>query len=370
MGRMKSVMKKVRTWIRERVGEVVSDDEKRFRLQMIWVFRIVAIIVMVMTVVNLLTRHYEAIGMTLGFGLMCLLSTVVLEKRPAYERWVILALLLAVTGIFAYYIISGEPEGFSAIWMCLVPPVALLLLGRMRGGAIAIGLFLMMIFLMWTPWGRSLLQYEYPDIFLMRLPLVYAAAFGVSWFLEYVREVTQKELTRTQHSLEHLYRHDALTGALNRYGFNERIQQTAESPRPEGLALIIIDIDDFKKVNDRHGHPAGDAVLCGIAKTVGSMLGSSGEISRWGGEEFAVLLNRQEGAQDVAEAIRASVENMRVIFDRRPVPVTVSIGLTICPPHMPVDVERLVTLTDQQLYRAKKGGKNQVAWRGYAESEG
>lgn len=362
-------MKRVRTWIRERVNDVVSDDERRFRLQMIWVFRIVAVIVMVMTVVNVLTRHYESIGMTLGFGLMCLLSTVVLEKRPAYERWVILALLLGVTGIFAYYIISGEPEGFSAIWMCLVPPVALLLLGRWRGGSIAVGLFLMMVFLMWTPWGRGLLQYDYPDIFLMRLPLVYAAAFGVSWFLEYVREVTQKKLTQTQRSLEHLYRHDALTGALNRYGFNERIQQTAEATRPEGLALIIIDIDDFKKVNDRHGHPAGDAVLCGIAKTVGGMLGGSGEISRWGGEEFAVLLNRQEGAQDVAEAIRAAVEDMRVIFDRRPVPVTVSIGLTVCPPDAPVDVERLVTLTDQQLYRAKKSGKNRVAWCSYMEAE-
>ena len=362
-------MSKVRAWIRQQVSEVVSDDEKRFRLQMVWVFRIVSIIVLVMTAVNVLTRHYESIGMTLSFGVLCLLSTVILDKRPAYERWVILVLLLAVTGIFGYYIISGEPEGFSPIWMCLVPPVALLLLGRWRGGSISIGLLMMMIALMWTPWGQSLLQYDYPEIFLMRLPLVYAAAFGVSWFLEYVREVTQKKLLETQRSLEHLYRHDALTGALNRYGFNEHILQAAQACHPNGLALIIIDIDDFKKVNDRYGHPAGDAALCGIAKTVGGMLGDSGEFSRWGGEEFAVLLDQQEDAQEIAESIRLAVQNMRVIFGKRRVPVTVSLGLTVCPPDVPLDVERLVTLTDQQLYRAKMSGKNQVACCTYTEAE-
>ena len=363
------VMSRVRAWIRERVGEVVGDDEKRFRLQMIWVFRIVAIIVLVMTAVNMLSGQYESIGMTLGFGTMCLLCTVVLDKHPEHERWVILVQLLAVMGIFAYYIISGEPEGFSAIWLCIVPPVALLLLGRWRGGSVCLSLFVMMVFLMWTPWGRALLQYDYPPIFLTRLPLVYTATFWVSWFLEYVREVTQKKLLETQRSLEHLYRHDALTGVLNRHGFNERIEQAVTACHAEGLALMIVDIDDFKQVNDRYGHPAGDAVLCGIADTVGRMLGDSGGISRWGGEEFAVLLNRQEGAQEMAEAIRAAVESMRVTCEKRPVAVTVSLGLTICPPNAPVDVERLMTLTDQQLYRAKENGKNQVAWCSYTKAE-
>lgn len=359
------MVRRVKEWIRQRVSEVVTDDEKRFRMQMIWVYRIMTVIVLVMTGVNLLTGEYASIAVTLGFGAVCFVSSTVLDRRPEWKWGPIAATMLAVTVLFAYYIISGEPEGFSAIWICLTPPVALLLLGRRHGGMLCWGLFGLMVLLMWLPWGRGLLQYDYADIFLMRLPLVYLAAFGVSWFLEYVREVTQKKLVEAQRSYQHLYRHDALTGVMNRHGFNEHIQAAAQGQHPEGLALVLLDLDDFKRINDHYGHPAGDTVLRCTAQTIQRTLDARGEVSRWGGEEFAVLLHAAQGAREIAEALRAAVAASPVEADGQTIRATVSIGLTVSEGSAPIDAERLVTLTDQALYRAKKAGKDQVAWSPY-----
>jgi len=358
----------LRAWIRQKVGEVVNDDEKRFQLQTGWVFRIVAIISLVMAVVNLITGEYISILSTFLFGFVSLGAAELLTRCPQWKKQSIALLVTAVLVLFAYFIISGEPEGFSVVWLCLVPPVALLLLGRWQGGLVCLILFAMQIFLMWTPWGRSLLQYEYSQSVLLRLPLVYTAAFWVSWFLEYVREVTQKKLVSAQQSLQHLYRHDALTGVMNRYGFNELIEALTREPHPEGLALMILDLDDFKQTNDRYGHPAGDQVLKGMAEVIQRVLGDVGEVSRWGGEEFAVLMRRTEGALDMAEALRSAIAAMRVSAGSESVQATVSIGMTACGAGA-VEAERLVTLTDQCLYRAKKNGKNQVNWCEYSEEE-
>lgn len=361
-------MKRLREWIRGRIVEVVGDDEKRFRLQMVWVLRIVALISLVMTVVNLLTGEYPAAILTGGFAVLGFLCTWLAGRLRRWQEAPLLVMVLAFVALLAMFIITGEPEGFSPIWICIVPPVALLLLGRMRGGLVCLTLFLMMIFLMWTPWGRSLLQYDYAEIFLTRLPLVYTGAFWVSWFLEYVREMTQKQLLETQRSLQYLYRHDALTGVMNRHGFNEHIAIAACKEHPEGLALMFIDLDDFKHTNDAYGHPAGDAVLRAMAETICRVLGDAGEVSRWGGEEFAVLMHRREGVLEMAEAVRAAIAAMRVQAGGQQVQVTVSIGLTVCN-EKSIDVERLVTLTDISLYRAKKGGKNQVAWANYTKED-
>ena len=369
MQRREQVIERVKGWIRQRVSEVVVDDEQRFRLQLIWVFRIVAIIVLVMSVVNLATREFLAILPTFLFGVICIVVTTVLERIPR-AKWAALAALAAsVAALFVYYIISGEPEGFSPVWICIVPPVALLLAGRRIGGAMCWLMQTLLLVLMWTPWGRGLLQYPYAENFLLRLPLVYAAAFGVSWFLEYVREVTQKKLLQTQRSYQHLYRYDALTGVMNRYGFNEHISRAAMQEHPDGLALMIVDLDDFKQINDRYGHPAGDAVLRSTAQTLQHTLGDLGEVSRWGGEEFAVLLHAHKDALRIADALRSAVAGMLTEADGELIRATVSIGMTVLSGAQSVDAERMVTQTDKALYRAKKGGKNQVVWEQYVPHE-
>lgn len=350
--------------------DTVMDDERRMWLELVWVFRIMAGVSLLMSGLNLVNGTLEPVLPTLCFGAACFGSVSLLRRRPEWRGALVIALEIALVALFTFYVVSGEPEGFSALWICLTPAAAQLLLGHRAGGVLCGGIFAMLAFLLWTPWGQSLLQYEYTRTFLQRFPLLFLTAFAISWFLEYVRALTQERLLEMQRSYQHLYRHDALTGVMNRHGFNEHIGRTAEELHPRGLALMILDLDDFKRINDHYGHPAGDAVLCQTAKTLRETLGEKGEVSRWGGEEFAVLLHEAQDAPEIAQRLRRAVAQARTVADGQSIRATVSVGLTVCAGGAPIDAERLVTLTDQCLYRAKKNGKDQVAWTDYSPPTG
>jgi diguanylate cyclase (GGDEF)-like protein len=181
--------------------------------------------------------------------------------------------------------------------------------------------------------------------------------------------------------LEELATTDGLTGVYNHRYFYERLaQEVARAERyRESLSLLMIDIDDFKKYNDRHGHRAGDHVL----RRVGSLLQTHTRqqidlVARYGGEEFAVLLPntgadgavaagerlRQtaadiETARAVGERIRQEVQEDSFGLDREPPIVTLSIGIAGLP-ELGASVDDLVERADSALYRAKHLGKNRV----------
>jgi diguanylate cyclase (GGDEF)-like protein len=156
---------------------------------------------------------------------------------------------------------------------------------------------------------------------------------------------------------------DALTGLPNRRAFWAALQtEIARAGRSgEALSLAIIDIDHFKRVNDRHGHPAGDTVLAAAADKMRAAVRAGDVIGRIGGEEFAILMpaTTADGASLVCERLRAAVESWPVdVVGTIGVPVTVSTGIA-----MLADGERcdaLVARADKALYKAKTGGRNQI----------
>jgi diguanylate cyclase (GGDEF)-like protein len=156
---------------------------------------------------------------------------------------------------------------------------------------------------------------------------------------------------------------DELTGVATRRRFLERLRDmiAAARVRGSGLALVIIDVDHFKAINDAHGHPAGDAVLRAIADTCRATTRVGDVIGRLGGEEFAVLMpeTTREGAAAVCERLRAAVAARAV--DAAPgvaIRATVSLGLVMLRGQ---DGERALADADQALYRAKRGGRNRLA---------
>jgi diguanylate cyclase (GGDEF)-like protein len=156
--------------------------------------------------------------------------------------------------------------------------------------------------------------------------------------------------------------YDHLTGCLNRHAghsiVKQEIDKYAEHEIP--LAILMADIDHFKKVNDTYGHPAGDEVLKKFAQVAGSALRRSDLLCRWGGEEFLILLRgtEQEDAIETADRIRRRVESIIFHPYEDCGQLTVSIGSAAAPPKK--QLEQLVIEADQALYRAKSEGRNRV----------
>ncbi|MBX9816944.1 MAG: GGDEF domain-containing protein [Burkholderiaceae bacterium] len=166
---------------------------------------------------------------------------------------------------------------------------------------------------------------------------------------------------RIHKEFEHLANHDSLTGARSRRALMEAAAHELQRARRYGqpLALLMMDIDHFKSINDQHGHLAGDRVLVQFAQTVRSTLRNSDLLGRYGGEEFMVLLPATE-----AEAALAAAERMRQAVAAQPSAegrpaCTVSIGMAKATPN-DTQVEALITRADAALYRAKAAGRNRV----------
>ncbi len=158
-------------------------------------------------------------------------------------------------------------------------------------------------------------------------------------------------------------RTDSLTGLANRRGFDERYTQVVQETDRYGgtTALILLDIDHFKKVNDAYGHEAGDAVLVAVAKALGEGRRTVDLTARLGGEELAVLLPQTDasGAREVAERLRKRIEGLCVATSAGDARVTASFGVAEYAARAG-DAAAVFERADQALYAAKRGGRNRV----------
>jgi diguanylate cyclase (GGDEF)-like protein len=156
---------------------------------------------------------------------------------------------------------------------------------------------------------------------------------------------------------------DHLTGVANRRAFFEaaelELQRNRRAPRP--TALILFDADHFKRINDGHGHPGGDAVLRHLGQLLLSTFRQVDVVARVGGEEFAVLLPSADldGAVAVAERLRRLVAEQPACFDGAPIPCTISAGVAVCDGEQ-LGLDVLMQRADQALYAAKAAGRNRV----------
>jgi diguanylate cyclase (GGDEF)-like protein len=160
---------------------------------------------------------------------------------------------------------------------------------------------------------------------------------------------------------------DGLTGLFVRRYFDARIAEEIERSRRYGtpFSVIMLDVDDFKKLNDSHGHLVGDRVLRAIANVIKAQVRGVDTAARYGGEEMSMILPRTDmvGAYNLAERIREAIAEMRITTDDDPpqaLGVTASLGIAAFPESKAQTGEDLVRKADRALYRAKKTGKNRV----------
>jgi two-component system cell cycle response regulator len=157
---------------------------------------------------------------------------------------------------------------------------------------------------------------------------------------------------------------DGLTGLFVRRYFDARLDEEVQRSLRFGneFSVVMMDIDDFKHLNDTHGHPVGDRLLKGISETVRRSMRAVDTAARYGGEEFAMILPRTPmvEAYNQAERIRQAIADFRLQSDGQVLSVTASFGIASYPESGADGPEALVRLADRALYRAKRTGKNRV----------
>jgi len=161
---------------------------------------------------------------------------------------------------------------------------------------------------------------------------------------------------------------DGLTGIFNRRFFELRIVEEIERSRRfgSGMAVIMIDIDQFKRMNDEFGHLLGDEVLRQVSSILHQQLRKIDVVCRYGGEEFAIILSQTSPkyALGVAEKLRRMTEKWQ--FPGVPRPVTISAGVAMCPEQGETR-DSLVSAADASLYTAKQAGRNRVCMAGHGQ---
>ncbi len=172
------------------------------------------------------------------------------------------------------------------------------------------------------------------------------------------------KLFESHRELAHLATHDPLTQLFNRRAILGQLSHEAARAQREKkfLAVLLIDVDHFKEVNDRRGHQAGDLVLCEVASRMSAALRPYDSLGRFGGEEFLVALTADSAADAsaIAERLRAAVAVTPLFVVGHEFPLSISVGVATASASGPIETESLVHSADSALYRAKHEGRNRV----------
>ncbi|HLP98035.1 MAG TPA: diguanylate cyclase [Sideroxyarcus sp.] len=167
-------------------------------------------------------------------------------------------------------------------------------------------------------------------------------------------------LIRSRSDLANLAMYDQLTGLPNRHLLEDRAEMALarQKRKPEQTsAVLFLDLDGFKDINDRYGHKAGDAILLAVANRASSIVRENDTVARWGGDEFIVLMEdiNQEDLQLLIERLRSEIE-APVVFEEKTLRVGVSVGVAICP-SSGATLDQILKAADHQMYRDKQQRK-------------
>jgi len=175
---------------------------------------------------------------------------------------------------------------------------------------------------------------------------------------------SNRKLLEAQQALQHQAAHDTLTSLWNRRGIVDVLGMELARAEREGskLALLVIDIDHFKQVNDAHGHAVGDEVLCEVARRLQEGLRSTEVLGRYGGDEFIAVLRpcTVATATRVSERLRALVDSTLILTRAGLIPLTVTVGAVVSTADQVFDPDGLIEVADHALYRAKRAGRNRT----------
>lgn len=351
----------VRFLLRIGSSSELDPEERRKRISAVLALMIFMIGVSVFSVYHYCNNHHSIVVfdvLTFFVALIVLLSMRKQEKAPlAY--WIIgLGCLL----FFGGTTIFGRTEISLLLWAFLLPPTAFSLLGDKRGLVITLTFFGVALFLMTAP-EPVLNSPPYSPDMIIRFSIIYLILTFIIYYYESAQQMLICYLQQERDRFESASRHDLLTGLSNRRDMIAKLETERERQLRTGKPFTIIlgDIDNFKNLNDTFGHDAGDYVLQTIGGLLRDQVRGIDCPSRWGGEEFLVMLvdTDQEGGLRVAERIRRKIENTFFDYQNARLPVTMTLGLSVYR-DSDENIDQCIKRADNALYEGKNQGKNKV----------
>lgn len=312
---------------------------------------------------SLLSGHTVHAVVLILFMLLVLLNMAAFNRSGNYAQHKN-GLLLIVGGLFAYLIASGGESNTGPLWLYVFPPLVFYLTS-LRAGSLLLGLCLAFCALVFLFPELPFVTGSYGSDFKLRfiVTLMFESIF--CFVLESSRLRARSQLIKLANSHEHAARTDELTRLPNRRDMQLQLNSELARYQRSGrhFSVVLIDLDYFKRINDEFGHDAGDHALQVFADLLRRACRESDIPSRWGGEEFLILLPDTSLLQalTLAERLRSEVEEHAFLYHSKRLPVTVSAG--VCSITQSDSVNGLLRLADKNLYEAKEAGRNRISPR-------
>ncbi len=299
-----------------------------------------------------------------AFATFLWLGIFLLNRRGNHRS----AFLLGVLETFMLSSLATFMLGWQSGFFLYILVAVLLIFVNAKMSTLAqilLGIFsagLLLYLYVFAPAGPVLGQI---DRYLTLMNILFVVVFFgfIGHYFEVSAKGAETELLNTNRQLLNLATTDPVTNLINRRNMILRVEQEKEKLNLNGrpFVLIMIDIDNFKHVNDEYGHDCGDFVLVAIAETISLTIRKQDLVARWGGDEFLIMLPETdlEGGRVVGEKIRSRIVRTPFVYHEQDIPVTLTLGVGLCDRNTAIG--NCIRRADQALYDGKQSGKNRVS---------
>lgn len=349
----------------DRFKDSLLDKEKYTRLVRLIAYVALFAVALFMTVLNLVQYGLkDPLTLTTGIFAIALIPDFLLTYFSKVGKKIAAVLFFFEFIImFAMFLYTGKPEGFSAIWIALVPISCMIFYGRTMGSIVTGIMFVILVLAFYTPLGKMVGMYpDYTQTFKVRFPILYVAFYLIALFLESIQQYQFQALEEVNTLNEGYSTHDGLTGLFNRKGFYDLLETELKTRTYNKIGFIIFDLDFFKSLNDTYGHLAGDEVLIELSEIIKDKLGNSLAQCRWGGEEFLVCYVDDQIKKADLEEFRKSVESHKFVFNEKTMKTTISGGVFETNDKVFTNRDEWLKNADSALYNAKETGRNKIVY--------
>lgn len=301
-------------------------------------------------------------GFMFSMALFAILNILILRKTHNATQAASMVLLITIT-MFSVMLLDGMYQNTALIWFPTFPAIAFFFKGKLEG-LIWLGAQLGIVLLIMLAQGLGLAHSPFSNSVLALLMASTTTVGAMVYVYESMRSKAEASLRQAREELHHLAHTDMLTGLPNRTAFYTQLPLALNQAKRNDdlLAVLFIDLDNFKPINDTYGHETGDLLLQQATYRLQQRLRSSDYIARFGGDEFVAILpgiHEKNEISIIAEKLISALATPFII-DGHICNIGVSIGVGLFP-DCASSVDDLVQLADHAMYTAKLGGKNGYA---------